>query len=87
MLARKGRTVGRVAIAVSSAAGPFEIDSWMNGRATRAKAPKVVSRSTKSWPWICATGATSPAKADKEETKLERPVLGSARFFITGVRS
>src|SRR3954466_2717520 len=36
VLARKGRIVGRVAIAVSSAAGEREIDSWMNGLETRA---------------------------------------------------
>ena len=70
---------------MSSVAGAFEIDSWMKGRATRAKAPKVVSRSANSWPWICATGATSAAVAESEETKLERPVFGSARFLITGV--
>ena len=87
MLVRKGRIVGSVAIAVSSAAGDFEIDSWMKGRETRASAAKVVSRSAKSWPWISATGATSAAVADSEETKLERPVFGSARFRITGVRT
>ena len=32
------------------AVGDFEIDSWMNGRATSAKARKVVSRSPNSWP-------------------------------------
>src|SRR5215208_8009407 len=37
----------------------------MNGRETRAKAAKVVSRSAKSWPWIWATGATSAALADR----------------------
>ena len=87
VLARNGRIVGSVAIAVSSAAGDLEIDSWMNGRETRANAANVVSRSAKSWPWISATGATSAAVADSEETKFERPVLGSARFRITGVET
>ena len=85
VLASSGRIVGRVAIVVSSVDGDFEIASWMNGRETRAKAPKVVSRSTKSWPWISATGATSAAVAESEETKLPSPVFGSARFRITGV--
>jgi hypothetical protein len=73
-------------MAVSSAAGEREIDSWMKGRETRAKAANVVSRSANSWPWISATGATSAAVAERDETKLERPVFGSAMFRITGVR-
>jgi hypothetical protein len=85
VLARNGRIVGSVAIVTSSVAGALEIASWMKGRETRAKAAKVVSRSANSCPWISATGATSAAVAERDETKLESPVFGSARFRITGV--
>ena len=37
---------GAVRISVSKVGGASEIDSWMNGRATLAKAPKVDSRET-----------------------------------------
>jgi hypothetical protein len=67
-----------VSIATSSVSGAFEIVSWMKGRATSAKARKVVSRSTKSWPWISATGAASAAAAESAETNWESPVSGEA---------
>ena len=37
---------GAVRISVSKVGGASEIDSWMNGRATLAKAPKVASSET-----------------------------------------
>ncbi len=67
VLARKGRILGRVSIATSSVSGAFEIVSWMKGRETSARARKVVSRSTKSWPWTSATGAASAAVAERAE--------------------
>ncbi len=83
---RRGRTTGRLRIAWSSASGDFEIVSWMKGRETSAKAPNVVSRSTKSWPCCWATGATSAAAAESPRTKPWRSVSDEARFRITGSR-
>ncbi len=71
---------------MSSVSGDLEMVSWMKGRATAAKAPKVVSRSTKSWPCCWATGATSAAAPARPRTNPARSVSGEARLRITGSR-
>ena len=83
---RKVRIRGAVRISVSSVGGVSEIVSWMNGRATAAKAPKVVSRATNIWAWVSATGATSAAVSASARKNAPRPVFGEARLRATGSR-
>ena len=70
-LRRNGRCCGKPLIAASSAGGEFEIDSWMNGRATLASAVNVVSRFTNSDACVSATGATSAPRPERLEEARE----------------
>ena len=58
----------------------------MNGRATSASAPKVVSSATNIRACISATGATSAAVSRSASTKRPSCVFGSARMRATGWR-
>ncbi len=81
-----GRIVGSVRIAASNDGGVLEIVSWMNGRATRARAPKVVSSATNIRACTSATGATSAAVSRSASTRRPSWVSGSARMRATGWR-
>src|ERR1044072_5490583 len=55
---RKGGTTASATSAVSRVSLPLLIVSWMKGRETRAKAPKVRSRATKRLACVSGTGGT-----------------------------
>src|SRR6185503_12563297 len=86
VLARNTRWNGNVRMAVLSAGGPLEIESWMNGRATSASAEKVVSRFTKRSAWDWATGAVVEAARSSAGNRLFRRLAGFDRFWATGIR-
>jgi hypothetical protein len=86
LLARKGRIWGKSLIPSSSAGGPPLIESCRNGRATRARAPKVVSRLVNSSAWVTATGATIRAVRPSAVTKRPSCVRGSDSVRMTGTR-
>ena len=66
----------------------FEIDSWRNGRATRASAVKVVSRLTNSAACSSATGATSSAARAERAGRSGRAACRVGRGSrATGSRS
>ena len=83
-LASSVRMRGRVLIAVSSVGGPSEIDSWMNGLATSARAVNVVSSEPNIAAWTSATGATSAAVAPSVSMNRARPVRDELRLRVTG---
>ena len=83
---RKVLIRGEVWIRVSNVGGVSVMVSWMNGLATDANAPNVVSRTTNMWAWVWATGATSAAAFPASRKKRASPVLLEARFRATGSR-
>ena len=83
---RKVLIRGAVRISVSKVGGASEIDSWMYGRATSAKAPKVDSRATNICACASATGATSEALSASARKNRPTPVFGEARLRATGSR-
>ena len=58
----------------------------MNGRATPASAPNVVSMATNRFACVSATGATSAAVASRAWKNRPSSVLGEPRLRITGCR-
>ncbi len=87
VLRRNGRWIGNERIPASSGARPPLIESWMYGRATSRRAPKVVSRLANSSAWVSAAGATIAAASDSSRTKRRRLVSRDERFWATGMTS
>ena len=47
---------------------------------------KVVAMSVNSWALVCATGATAPITPSRLLNSRVSSVLGSARYWVTGLR-
>ena len=81
-----GAGAGTRRVPVSSVGGLSVMKSCRNGRATPARAVKVVFRLPNSAAWVSATGATSEAVASSAGNSRSRRVRGLDRLRATGSR-